>query len=95
MKKSSILIAVLQLAAFGTLLAMNPAYAQGLTKVNSTATMVQTLLASISVISGSIAFMWAGYKMMFQSAKWAEIANIVYGSVFVSGGTGLSAWLMV
>lgn len=86
--------AAFQFIVLGLLMAMEPAMAGGLDKAMSTAQMIQTGLSMLSVTSGSIALMYSGYKMMFQSAKWAEIANVVYGSVFVSGATGISAWLM-
>lgn len=86
-------ILVLQVLLLAATFAAEPAFAQ-LDKVNRTAQMVQIALASVSAISCSIALMFSGYKMMFQSAKWAEIANIVYGSIFVGGATGIGAWLM-
>lgn len=77
----------------GTLLLANPAFAQ-LTKVNSTMSNVQMILAGVGVTVCTIAIMFTGFKMMFQHAKWAEISNIVIGAMFVGGASGLGAWLI-
>lgn len=71
----------------------NPAFAQ-VEKVNETAEMIQAVLISISVVVISIALIWAGFKMAFQHAKWADISNIVIGSVLAGGAPGLAAWLI-
>lgn len=83
-----------QAAVLALLFAAEPSFAAGLEKINGTAQMVSSTLAGLAVVSGTIALMYSGYKMMFQSSKWSEVANVVYGSVFVSGATGISSWLM-
>lgn len=90
----SITTLVMQAAVLALLFAAEPSFAAGLEKINGTAQMISSTLGGLAVVSGTIALMYSGYKMMFQSAKWSEVANVVYGSVFVSGATGISSWLM-
>lgn len=80
---------------FGTLLALaaSPAFAQ-ISKVNTVMSNVQTVLVGVAVTIVTIAIMWAGFKMIFQHAKWTEISNIVIGAIFIGGAAGMAAWLI-
>lgn len=70
-----------------------PAYAQ-IEKVNTVMTNVQNVLAGVSVSVFTIAFMWVGFKMAFQHAKWAEVSNIAFGGIMAGGAAGIASWLL-
>lgn len=70
----------------------SPAFAQ-LDKVATTMTTIQVMLVSISVITLTIAIMWAGYKMIFDHARWTDISNILIGGILIGGATSIAAWL--
>jgi len=72
--------------------ASHPAMAQ-VTKVESNINWVQATLVAVSIITVTISFMWVGFKMIFQHAKWAEVAHIVIGAGFIGGASGLGAIL--
>ena len=76
-----------------TLVMSSPAFAQ-LAKVNQTMANVQLVLTGVAVTVCTCAIMFAGFKMMWQHAKWSEISNIVIGSIFVGGGAGIASWLI-
>jgi len=69
-----------------------PAFAQ-LEKVQTTMTVIQSMLIAISVICLTIAIIWAGYKMIFQHARWTDISNIVIGGILIGASGTIAAWL--
>ncbi|MCZ8108947.1 MAG: TrbC/VirB2 family protein [Burkholderiales bacterium] len=73
-------------------LAAAPAHAQ-LEKVNTTLTLIQTTLIGVSVVCLTIAIIWAGYKMIFQHARWTDISNIVIGGILIGASGPIAAWL--
>lgn len=75
------------------LTAATPAFAQ-ISKVNTVMSNIQTMLMGASLVITTIAIMWAGFKMMWQHAKWSEISNIVIGAIFVGGCSGIAGWLI-
>ncbi len=77
----------------GLLLATSPAYAQ-ISKLNSVASSIQTALVSVGVTLFTIALLWVGYKMAFDGARWADVANIVYGAILAGGAAGIASFLM-
>ncbi len=77
----------------GVFLATSPAYAQ-ITKLNSVASSIQTALVSVGVSLFTIALLWVGYKMAFDGARWADVANIVYGAILAGGAAGIASFLM-
>ena len=81
------------LVTIGFLLATSPAYAQ-ITKLNSVASSIQTALVSVGVSLFTIALLWVGYKMAFDGARWADVANIVYGAILAGGAAGIASFLM-
>lgn len=81
------------LVTIGALLATSPAYAQ-ITKLNSVASSIQTALVSVGVSLFTIALLWVGYKMAFDGARWADVANIVYGAILAGGAAGIASFLM-
>ncbi len=81
------------LVTIAFLLAASPAYAQ-ITKLNSVASSIQTALVSVGVSLFTIALLWVGYKMAFDGARWADVANIVYGAILAGGAAGIASFLM-
>jgi type IV secretion system protein VirB2 len=70
------------------------AQAQGFDKVNTTATNVQAVLVVIAVTVVTIAIMWAGFKMIFQSARLADVANILIGGTLIGGAGAFAAYIV-
>lgn len=68
--------------------------AGGLGKITTTFTELQTVMLALGVIVMTIAIMWAGYKMMFQHARWGDIAYIVIGGILVGGAVAFAGWFM-
>jgi type IV secretion system protein VirB2 len=81
-----------RLLALVLALASGPVYAQ-LEKVNTTLSLIQTTLIGVSVICLTIAIIWAGYKMIFQHARWTDISNIVIGGILIGASGPIAAWL--
>lgn len=75
------------------LCASSPAFAQ-IAKVNTVLTNIQTILVGASLLIVTIAIIWAGFKMVFQHAKWSEVSNIVIGAIFIGGAGGIANWLI-
>jgi type IV secretion system protein VirB2 len=73
--------------------AATPAFAQ-ISKVNTVTANVQAVLTGVAVTIFTIMIIWAGFKMGFQHAKWAEVSNIVIGGILVGGAAGIAAWLI-
>ncbi|MDN7179185.1 TrbC/VirB2 family protein [Caballeronia sp. SEWSISQ10-4 2] len=75
------------------LLLASPAYAQ-LSQVNTLLTTIQTTLLGIGGVVCSISIIWAGFKMMFQHARFGDIANVFIGGLFVGCATVIAAMLI-
>ncbi|MCV2366989.1 TrbC/VirB2 family protein [Roseateles oligotrophus] len=77
------------------LLAMSEAAsAQGFDKINTTVTNVNTILVTISIAVVTIAIMWAGFKMIFQGARLADVANVLIGGTLVGGAAAFAAFIV-
>ncbi len=68
------------------------AMAQGFDKVNTTVTNVNTILVTISVAVVTIAIIWAGFKMIFQGARLADVANVLIGGTLVGGAAAFASY---
>ena len=75
------------------MLTVTPAYAQ-LSQVNTLLTTIQTTLLSAGAVVCSISIIWAGFKMMFQHARFGDIANVFIGGLFVGCATVIAAMLI-
>jgi type IV secretion system protein VirB2 len=75
------------------LLMVSPAFAQ-LSQVNTLLTTIQTTLLGVGGVICSIAIIWAGFKMMFQHARFGDIANVFIGGLFVGCATVIAAMLI-
>jgi type IV secretion system protein VirB2 len=75
-------------------LACRSAVAQGFDKVNQTVMNVNAILVTVSVSVVTIAIIWAGFKMIFQGARLADVANILIGGTLVGGATAMAAYIV-
>jgi type IV secretion system protein VirB2 len=86
---SPVVAIALALAAFGPL-----AMAQGFDKIEETVTNVYDILVVISVAVVTIAIIWAGFKMIFQGARLADVANVLIGGTLVGGAAAFAAFIV-
>jgi type IV secretion system protein VirB2 len=79
-----------------TLAALLPrvAIAQGFDKINTTVTNVNTILVTISIAVVTIAIIWAGFKMIFQGARLADVANVLIGGTLVGGAAAFASYIV-
>ncbi|AFT86217.1 TrbC/VirB2 family protein [Paraburkholderia phenoliruptrix] len=75
------------------LLFATPAWAQ-LSQVNTLLTTIQTTLLGVGGVVCSISIIWAGFKMMFQHARFGDIANVFIGGLFVGCATVIAGMLI-
>ena len=82
------------LAALQMSVMSNAALAQGFDKINTTVTNVNTILVTISVAVVTIAIIWAGFKMIFQGARLADVANVLIGGTLVGGAAAFASYIV-
>jgi type IV secretion system protein VirB2 len=80
--------------ALAALLAPPAALAQGFDKINTTVTNVQTILVTISIAVVTIAIIWAGFKMIFQGARLADVANVLIGGTLIGGAAAFATYIV-
>lgn len=80
------------LAGYGLAFA-TPTYAAQISQLTSGLTWIQTTITGIGVLVIIIAIMWTGVKMMFQHAKWSEVAHIFFGGILVGGAAAIGPQL--
>ncbi|MFM0128286.1 TrbC/VirB2 family protein [Paraburkholderia sediminicola] len=76
-----------------TLLISTPAWAQ-LSQVNTLLNTIQTTLLGVGGVICSISIIWAGFRMMFQHARFGDIANVFIGGLFVGCATVIAGMLI-
>jgi type IV secretion system protein VirB2 len=81
-------------ACLSALLLVDPARAQITSQASTILSDISTGLTALGVVICTIALMWAGFKMMFQHARFGEIANIFIGSMLVGGASTIAGVLM-
>ena len=64
------------------------------TRVNNIMTNIVNILQTIGVAVFTIAIMYAGYRIIFQGARFADVANIIIGGILVGGAAVFATWLM-
>ena len=69
--------------------------AQGFDKINTTVTNVNTILVTISIAVVTIAIIWAGFKMIFQGARLADVANVLIGGTLVGGAAAFASYIVI
>ena len=82
------------LAALMPATASQLALAQGFDKINTTVTNVNTILVTISIAVVTIAIIWAGFKMIFQGARLADVANVLIGGTLVGGAAAFASYIV-
>jgi type IV secretion system protein VirB2 len=75
-------------------LVVDPASAQGFDKVNTTVTNVNAILVTISIAVVTIAIIWAGFKMIFQGARLADVANVLIGGTLIGGAAAFATFIV-
>jgi type IV secretion system protein VirB2 len=70
------------------------AAAQGFDKINTTVTNVQAILVTISIAVVTIAIIWAGFKMIFQGARLADVANVLLGGTIIGGAAAFAGYIV-
>ena len=70
------------------------ARAQGFDKINTTVTNVQAILVTISIAVVTIAIIWAGFKMIFQGARLADVANVLIGGTLIGGAAAFANFIV-
>lgn len=68
--------------------------AQGFDKINETVTNVNTILVTISIAVVTIAIIWAGFKMIFQGARLADVANVLIGGTLIGGAAAFASFIV-
>ena len=68
--------------------------AAGFDKVNTTVTNVNAILVTISIAVVTIAIIWAGFKMIFQGARLADVANVLIGGTLVGGAAAFATFIV-
>lgn len=74
--------------------ATQTALAQGFDKINTTVTNVNTILVTVSIAVVTIAIIWAGFKMIFQGARLADVANVLIGGTLVGGAAAFASFIV-
>ena len=78
-----------------TLLASEPAFAQGgLARVDTFVENVLQVLRGVSIGVVTIAIIWAGYKFLFKHADMAECAKILAGGLLICGAAEIAGFLL-
>jgi type IV secretion system protein VirB2 len=67
---------------------------QGFDKITTTVTNVNTILVTISIAVVTIAIIWAGFKMIFQGARLADVANVLIGGTLVGGAAAFASYIV-
>ena len=70
------------------------ALAQGFDKINTTVSNVNAILVTISIAVVTIAIIWAGFKMIFQGARLADVANVLIGGTLVGGAAAFASYIV-
>ncbi len=79
---------------FAMLVTIEPAFAQGVEKVNTFIDNVLTLLRGASIAVVTIAVMWAGYKYLYKHADLAEVGKILAGGLLIGGAAEFANFLL-
>ncbi|KVU84282.1 hypothetical protein WK76_24970 [Burkholderia ubonensis] len=76
------------------LMLVDPAFAQITSQASTILNDISTGLTALGVVICTIALMWAGFKMMFQHARFGDIANIFIGAMLVGGASTIAGQLL-
>ena len=68
------------------------ATAAGFDKINTTVTNVNAILVTISI--AVVTIIWAGFKMIFQGARLADVANVLVGGTLIGGAAAFASFIV-
>ena len=68
--------------------------AGGLDKVNTFMEHLSTALYGVGAVVLTIAFMWAGFKIMFQGQTLREVAPVFIGGILVGAASSIAAYII-
>lgn len=68
--------------------------AGGIDKVNKFMENLSIALYGIGAVVLTIAFMWAGFKIMFQGQTLREVAPVFIGGVIVGSASAIAGYLI-
>ena len=68
--------------------------AGGFDKINTTVNNVSAILVTVSIAVVTIAIIWAGFKMIFQGARLADVANVLIGGTLVGGAAAFASFIV-
>jgi len=74
------------------LVSASPCLAQ-VTQLTNGLDWIKTTITGIGVVVIIIAIMWTGIQMMFQHAKWSQVAHIFFGGILVGGAAAIGPQL--
>ena len=93
-RPSGAITSLMSAALILTMLLSNHASAAGFDKVNTTVTNINAILVTISIAVVTIAIIWAGFKMIFQGARLADVANVLIGGTLIGGATAFAGYIV-
>jgi type IV secretion system protein VirB2 len=70
------------------------AQAQGFDKIEQTVININDILVTISIAVVTISIIWAGFKMVFQGARLADVANVLIGGTLVGGAAAFASYIV-
>lgn len=68
--------------------------AGGIDKVNTFLSNLSTALYAVGAIVLTIAFTWAGFKIMFQGQTLREVAPVFIGGVLVGSASAIAGYII-
>ncbi len=92
LKTKKYLAATSTLVGYATV-AATPTYAMQISQLTSGMTWIQTTLTGIGALMIILAIMWCGFKMIWQHAKWSEVAHIFFGGILIGGAAAIGPQL--
>ena len=75
------------------LVAASPSYAFQIAQLTSGLDWIKTTITGVGIVVIVIAIMWTGIQMMFQHAKWSQVAHIFFGGILVGGAAAIGPQL--
>ncbi|WP_392561093.1 TrbC/VirB2 family protein [Orbus sturtevantii] len=68
----------------------NIAFCAGLDRVNTLMDNVQGVLTGVSLVSVTVAVLWAGYKILFGGQTFREVAPILIGGIAIGAASEIA-----
>ncbi|WP_150137767.1 TrbC/VirB2 family protein [Candidatus Enterovibrio escicola] len=94
LSKNQIYFLFLSMIAFFALAIPEFAYAGGLNKINNFMENIANILRGASIITVTVAVMWAGYKFLFMQANVMEVGKIVIAGLLIGGAAEISRYIV-